>query len=108
MFKEIAKKSDDPDVKVIAQLGEANCLKLMGKKVEALKILDKLKDNDQYEQIVTMEIAKLAEDTDNINEALWAYKKLKLNVGANDPTGMFYQYKIAQLEQKLQTTIKGK
>ncbi len=80
----------------------------MGKKVEALKILDKLKDNDQYEQIVTMEIAKLAEDTDNINEALWAYKKLKLNVGANDPTGMFYQYKIAQLEQKLQTTIKGK
>ena len=108
MFEKVAENSDDLNVKVIAKIGKANCFKLMGKKTEALKILVKLKDNQEYAQIVTMEIAKLAEDTQNINQALWAYKKLKSNLGVSDPNGLFYQYKIAQLEQELQNQTKGK
>ncbi len=102
MWEELKKNSDDENIKIVATIGEAECYHLMGNSINALKILSKIKDNKEYMETVTMEIAKLAEEAGNLRQALWAYKKLLSTLPPNDPTRMFYRYKIAEIENKME------
>jgi predicted negative regulator of RcsB-dependent stress response len=101
IWNNIFKNTKDLDIKVISSLGKEKCLVFEGKYKESLKILNNLKKEKGYSQILWMEIAKVAEEAGNLREALWAYKELKSNTQDMDPNKIYYIYEIAQIEAKL-------
>lgn len=100
MWNDIEKDIEDKEIKVIATLAKAQCYALMNDYAKALNTISKIKDNKNYEKIILMEIAKFAEANNNVEQALWAYKKLKA-ASINDPNNIYYEYKIIELQSKL-------
>ncbi len=100
MWNDIEKNTKDKDLKVIATIAKAQCYALLNDYDKALSTISKVKDNETYKDIILMEMAKFAEASNKIEQALWAYKKLRAKL-ADDPNGIYYNYKIIKLESKL-------
>ncbi len=101
IWEDIYKDTEDADIKFISRLGLAESLAMQQKYNHAIKILDSLKTQKEYNETIFTEIAKIAEAAKDYKQAIWAYKELTSISQDRDPNYMYYKYKIAQLEAKL-------
>ncbi len=102
MWQNIRKASgDDEGIKVVSTLGEANALCLENKCDQALSLFKDIKNNKNFEKIICMELAKIAEKDKKWKDALWAYEKLKAVSSPLDPNAVYYEYQIKRLKEKI-------
>ncbi len=102
MWQRIRKAAgDDEGIKVVSILGEANTLCLENKYDQALMLFRNIKNNKDYEKIICMELAKIAEKGKKWKDALWAYEKLKAASSPLDPNTVYYEYQIKKLKEKI-------
>lgn len=96
VFDDLA-KTDDPDVKILAQLGKARSLLLDAKPGDARALLDGLRESapDAYRPAVKQLFAVAAEQSGDREAALAAYRDLA--AAATPREAGFLEFKINQL-----------
>ena len=101
-WEAIASQTKNQDLKVVAGIGQANALHLVGRTAEGLQILTRLQKEapERYLENINQSLATMAETTGEWNKALQAYQQLKSKSGLRDGNTGYLQYKIKQLQQK--------
>ena len=100
---DIDSASEDSNLHVVATLGRAKALRLSGNLDQSLEVLDKLLKTapDEYTQSINFERAAVAEENQQWQKALNAYQDLKSEASMTASNQGFLDYKIAQLQKKL-------
>lgn len=103
-WQDIHATAQDPNLQVVASLGRAKALRLAGKLGQSLEILDQLLDMapKEYIQSINFERAAVAEENGQWQKALNAYQDLKSETSLTASNQGYLDYKIAQLQGKLE------
>ncbi len=102
-WEDIALSTEDINLRTIASLGQAKALQHQGQHSKALQVLEKIEQKapQSYKQNIHLEIASVAEQTQDWEKALNAYQKLKAEADKAKVRENYLEYKIAQLQKKI-------
>jgi predicted negative regulator of RcsB-dependent stress response len=102
-WSQLAQSSQDPGLQAAARLGQARALAKQDKTEDSLQILQETLQQapQDYQEPIYFEMAALAEEAQDWEKALEAYQFLAQKSDLGSRQEDFLQYKISQLEQRL-------
>jgi len=104
-WRQAAENASDPNIRLVAKLGQAKAYRLMGRPEQCLELLEPLVSSapKEYTRTLHYEIAVAAEDAGQWQRALKAYEQLQAQAELTGSRGNFIDYKIGLLKERMAT-----